>query len=435
MKSRESLVERAPMGKQKTNNILRTIGFSLLAITIFILLNSLLQTDNFNKNWYQFKSLSKNSINIFFAGNSRSYTSINPNLIEDSTGLDGYVLGVGGESLAITYYEIKEMFKTQSPSLVFLEVYPIYRSETDQQYSLHINDFFGTLPFFKIDRNMLWHFFITNQLTDLIPLASTHSKVWKEPNTFFYYYDQYYQGNIHIDQPWVVKDFVENRGYINGYRQISQSSLNQHATSNPITQTSLSPKTLNLLKDIKNLCEKNNAILILWSIPQHTHYVDVNGIDLNYQEIAQLNQIPFYDLHQESFELIHFADINHLAPFGSQKVSLLISQYLLNNRYTSLDNGYIQQFQKITPQTYQYQQNQENQFILTFTMESAFDQDQIIGFAEVAGQQIPGEIINSNQIQFTLAQKPQTDYIKISFENKTIKRQIEQFVYINYSEK
>ena len=410
------------------------IAFLVILFFTFGFLNNILKSDSITKNWYQFRQIPKNSIGIFYAGNSRSYMTIQPQIIEDISGKSGYVLGVGGESLELTYFELKEMFETQSPQYVFLEVFPIYKFESGMTFTHQKVDFIDTMPFYEIDKELIWKFIETQKFLDLIPLANYHAKIWKEPNTFSYNHFYYNQKNIIHKKPLVLDRYILNKGYINSYSQLSQSLIDQYSNSFPITQTTISKNTEELLQKIISLCEKNNAQLILWQIPQYTDFVDQNGIKINFQKVADENQIKFYDLNQYQFDILNYADINHVAPFGSQNVSLLLAEIIADD-YSKEKNDYgLDQYKKISPIEYTYSSENQN-FIITFTMASDRLDSQVVGTLEAQEIIYFGQIINNNQIQFILPQKPTSDYVNVTFENLQINRSISQYVYLNYTSK
>lgn len=415
-------------------NTAKIIVFMIFFLSIATLLNQVLKIDKVTKKWYQFSQIPENSIDIFFAGNSRSYMTIQPQIIQDITSLSGYVLGVGGESLEMTYIELSEMFETQSPRYVFLEVFPITKYEIGRINTNQADDFFYSIPLHELQFSVIWNFFVENNFQILIPISNYHGKIWKTPHEIFSNYVLYSPNNINKDIPKQIKDFSAAKGYKNGYMQISQQSINDYSQSYPIIQTTISTTTEELLQKIITLCQKNNAQLILWQIPQYTKFVDQNGIDLDFQMIADENQILFYDLNQYYFDIMNFADINHVAPFGSQNVSLLLAQ-IIADEYSGKKNIYgLDQYKKISPIDYEYELN-NNQFIVSFTMASDLQNSQVIATLEAQETIYTGEIVNLNQIQFVLPEKPTSDYVNVTFENLQINRSISQYVYLNYTNK
>jgi hypothetical protein len=281
---------------------------------------------------------------------------------------------------------------------------------------------------------VIWNLFIQNNFQILIPLSNYHVKIWKTPDEVFSNYYLYSPNNINKDTPQQINDFSAAKGYFNSYLQISQQSINDYSNSSPIIQTTISPTTEELLQKIITLCQKNNAQLILWQIPQYTDFVDQYGIKIEYQKIADQFQIDFIDLNQYKFDILNYADINHVAPFGSQNVSLLFAE-IIADHYVGEKNDYgLDQYKKMSPIDYTYSSDNQN-FVITFTMASDILDSQVVGTLEAQDRFYTGEIIDQYHIQFILPQKPTTDYVNVTFENLQINRSISQYVYLNYENK
>lgn len=70
-----------------------------------------------------FHSLPENSMDAIVLGSSHAQFSFVPHFFYEQTGLYSYVLGTGCQPIEVSYQMLKEALKTQSPKVVFLEVY------------------------------------------------------------------------------------------------------------------------------------------------------------------------------------------------------------------------------------------------------------------------------------------------------------------------
>lgn len=68
----------------------------------------------------------ENSIDIIFAGDSESYTSISPKLIQKKYGFTSYVCGTSGQRMYVTYELLREALKKQTPKAVVIETNCIF---------------------------------------------------------------------------------------------------------------------------------------------------------------------------------------------------------------------------------------------------------------------------------------------------------------------
>lgn len=81
---------------------------------------------SYGSTWSAFRGEPKDSLDVIYLGSSFAYCDFNPSLIYDASGLTGYVMAGGEQPLSITYWYLKEIFRTQSPSAVVLEGTSLY---------------------------------------------------------------------------------------------------------------------------------------------------------------------------------------------------------------------------------------------------------------------------------------------------------------------
>lgn len=99
------------------------LGFVALVAVVFTLLGNVLRPahTSYGSTWESYLAEPKNSIDVLFLGSSYAYCDWNPGVMYDESGLTGYVMAGGEQTVGITYYYLKEALKTQSPSVVVLE--------------------------------------------------------------------------------------------------------------------------------------------------------------------------------------------------------------------------------------------------------------------------------------------------------------------------
>lgn len=88
----------------------------------------------YGSTWRAFLSEPEDSIDVIYLGSSVAYCDIDPAVIYASTGLTGFVMAGGEQTLSITYWYLKEILKTQSPSAVVLEGMGVF-FKTYQHYT------------------------------------------------------------------------------------------------------------------------------------------------------------------------------------------------------------------------------------------------------------------------------------------------------------
>lgn len=105
------------------------LGFVWLASAVLIP-----HRTEFGANWGAFQKEKRDSLDAVFFGSSIVYCDIIPAVIYERSGISSYVLAGPEQTLTTTEYYVKEMFRTQSPKLVLVEVtgvfYPKYTAYT-----------------------------------------------------------------------------------------------------------------------------------------------------------------------------------------------------------------------------------------------------------------------------------------------------------------
>lgn len=95
--------------------------------------------NSYGSTWNAFLSEPEDSLDVIYLGSSYAYCDVNPALVYKSSGLTGYVMAGSEQPLSITYWYLREIFRTQSPSAVVLEATSLffaqYQNYTQQNVS------------------------------------------------------------------------------------------------------------------------------------------------------------------------------------------------------------------------------------------------------------------------------------------------------------
>ena len=79
------------------------------------------QRKEYGSLWEQYRQEPENSLDVIFFGSSIVYCDIAPGWIWEESGLRCWVMAGPEQTMALTYYYVKEALKTQTPRLVVLE--------------------------------------------------------------------------------------------------------------------------------------------------------------------------------------------------------------------------------------------------------------------------------------------------------------------------
>lgn len=131
---------------------------------------------DYGATWGYYLEEERDTIDVMFYGSSLAYCDVVPSVIYDETGITSYVMGGPEQTIPMTYYYIKETFRTQSPDVIFVEatglLYPEYTDYTKVNIGYMprgINRFLATFTYAEKEEK-----------TGLIfPLYNYHSR-WNE---------------------------------------------------------------------------------------------------------------------------------------------------------------------------------------------------------------------------------------------------------------
>lgn len=234
----------------------------------------------------------KNTIDVLIAGDSESYTTISPMQLWKNYGYTAYAAGQPGAKLTETKDILARAFKTQSPKIVMLETNSLYRCQNTQ-------GIVGTKTSEFLYKNF--------------PLLRLHS-AWKSP--FMELRGKTYKGFLVSGK---VKPYRGKTNYMKPTKAIEY----------------IDEGNIRTLREIKKLCEENNATLMLYSAPspKNYNYKKHNAIE----KIAKEENLRYLDLnmHVKKMGINWKMDTrdkgDHLNYAGAVKSTRFIGKYLGEN--------------------------------------------------------------------------------------------------------
>lgn len=134
------------------------------------------QRTDFGANWGAFLQEKKNSVDAMFFGSSLVYCDIRPECFAEESGISAYVLAGPEQNMALTYYYIREALKTQSPSVIFVEMTEMYFPENNSFQKTNI----GYMPWSENRLNAVFRTARKEEWAGLLfPICNYHNR-WME---------------------------------------------------------------------------------------------------------------------------------------------------------------------------------------------------------------------------------------------------------------
>ena len=114
--------------RNKIRELAFALAFVLLTCLMINFASDVLRPSqtSYGSTWRAFRAEPEDSLDVIWLGSSYAYCDVNPSLVYNASGLTGFVMGGSEQPLSITYWYLREIFKTQSPSVVMLEGTSLY---------------------------------------------------------------------------------------------------------------------------------------------------------------------------------------------------------------------------------------------------------------------------------------------------------------------
>lgn len=303
------------------HHILSVIIFILCGILIFAGLSEIFRqkTGGYADMVHSFYSIEENQIDVLFLGSSHGYASVQPNELWHEYGIPSYSMCSHGQSVASSYYLLKEALKYQKPKVVFLETYTFcdnkkHRGEAYARMAFDgmrlgevkkemVDDFFAKVPF-------------TEKFTYYIPFIKYHSR-WTELKNSDFHSKPYLKGTL----PSKRIHPNEDPGLPDGHSKLGETACDY-------------------FKKIVKLCEDNDIKLTLYAAPfgvkgDYEVYCYRQGINNTLEDWLKENwgdEIPFLYYQKTGKAEIDFStdfrDTHHMNSYGASKITHCIGEFL-----------------------------------------------------------------------------------------------------------
>lgn len=303
-------------------NSMKITAFLLCAIVLFSFLSELCERKTYNGAWnymgklQEFYNLEDDTLDYITVGSSHMYCTVNPLEVWNESGIAGFVLATQQQPLKASYHYIKEAFKTQSPKYVILEGYMICSESTYDSAVLYdaIDPLKFSLNKMQMINNLVEYEERPNYYFNILKYHSRWNQVTgSDLEHIFNKPSDIYKGFVALQGDFSGKNLIPD------YENTKNIKLSDHNTQ--------------ILNDIYNLVEENNAKLVLMfgpydassselceKIKAEKKWASEKGVDvLDYCEMLDTLEIdPENDYY----------DSSHLDVSGAAKISSHFASYL-----------------------------------------------------------------------------------------------------------
>jgi len=297
---------------QKIKSIINFILFLLALVIITSIIGRYLMA---NKNYAKYQGFydEKSEFDVLFFGSSKVLDGIQPMQIWKEYGITSYNMAQHAEDLVITYWQMKNAFKYNAPKVAVIDIslfshIPVNDEALDDTKA-YLHKSLDHMPLTNVKIQAIRA--LTEGYSDLdfyFPIAMYHNR-WEE--------------NL---------DDISEKKYVRmkGAETRLHHFYNEKQIWTDEAVEGFNPDAINVGKIIE-LCDEYNVIPIFICIPAgETGIGATNSFEKYFKE---KNQIFINICRDEDFMnyATDFADVGHMNPSGSKKLTAYLGEYLFNN--------------------------------------------------------------------------------------------------------
>lgn len=277
-----------------------------------------------------FHSMPDNSFEVICFGSSHAQHGIDPMELYTEYGIGAYNNGNSWQKLNTSLLFLKDAFRTQKPKVVLMEMFKIDDVKTDCAvdgeiyYTRAIDEFEGKTQYLREtlgnDKE--------RYLSYYVPFCAFHDN-WNSIMESSFFTDMTY-----------CDDFVKTMGYFDS-EVVKVAKLRDY---NTFEQRDLWPYSVDYLNQIVEVCNENDAKLVLFIVPWAGEFAYSDALS----EYAGANGCVYLDLFKYIDEIgldgsTDYVDGAHLNDSGAKKIADFMGKYLIENYeltdFRTIDNN------------------------------------------------------------------------------------------------
>lgn len=289
-----------------------------------------------------FYALPKNSLNMVFIGSSHSYCTFDPELFDNHFAISSYQMGTPLQHLDTSYYELLEIYHTQTPDVVVLET---YWDVLDDKFEMkQANSFFEVLQNEKLKKEYIQKVFPLSEKIKyyLLPIRFQQDYFAYQANEISKKIEQTYEVQKKKIQYQEGEEYYRSKGYVYCNMGMLPGEYNETNQFRGLDGKywEMDETQAGYVKKIAELCKQKGSELVMVTAPIALVSMDfIQNYDKIHQKMAALaeevhaNYIDYNVVNQQIKMLTNenFRDDAHLNDSGVQIVDRHFMNWLTEN--------------------------------------------------------------------------------------------------------
>lgn len=334
--------------KNKRNNLIRCVSFSLLFAVIFAVIQNFFPDESENKTVLRMYAQEENTCSVLYIGASHTGCGISPMDIYEKYGFTGYNLSSSAQSTATTYYACREFLKTQSPQLIVVGAETLFADPLrESQYKYIMDDMRLSLNKLEFDFEYAKEARLSeggNRYVDILravlsdefvggiaPLYRYHGKWTEFP----------FEPPIPLasSNEYFPKGFLFDPTVVAG--EITLNDMDQVAEDEGMSAAVIPSANVEYALKLKELCEEQGIGLMFTKVPSigdpiKNPRVWYNAKYETVKEFCELNDIVYYDMQYDDNIGIDLSTETsdggwHLNYRGARKASDALGNFIMDH--------------------------------------------------------------------------------------------------------
>ncbi len=309
---------------RKELNVLKSILFLAQFLIIFVFCQEILVSKDGNiAGFYD----CENALDVVAVGPSTMFCSLKPSIMAEEYNVNAYDFGSSAQTLDISFFYIKEVFRYQTPDLIILDV---SRIELPEGISRNAENtarwaFTSIKPSMNLYRELLTR------------CGGANKEFFSYICPIVFYHDRY--ADIHKND--LLQIFGLNSstsgGYVKKITEASQEVSLCDMTENPlIVPYNIEQVDLDNLDQIISFCQQNESRVVLYRSPSTSKIWDYSH-HMAMDEYAKSRNVDFIDMNMlyedMEFAIGDMADEAHCNDCGAEKCTRMLCDKLKSLGY------------------------------------------------------------------------------------------------------